>query len=275
MNNAVLGYTPGNTFIHRLSATTKLLFLIITSVACMMTYDTRFLLLMCVLSLILFKVSHVKWKQVSVVVNLIIIFAILNLVLVLLFQPSYGAELYGTKHVLFGSGWLTITSEELFYLFNLMLKYICAVPIAILFLITTNPSQFASSLNQIGISYRFAYAFSLALRYIPDIQESYWAISHAQQARGNEISKKAKLKARTKGTINIVMPLILSSLDRITVISTAMELRRFGSKKKRTWYTSQPFKRNDWLTLIFAILLVALMAFLWKLDGGRFYNLFR
>lgn len=275
MNNAVLGYTPGNTFIHRLSATTKLLFLIITSVACMMTYDTRFLLLMCVLSLILFKVSHVKWKQVSVVVNLIIIFAILNLVLVLLFQPSYGAELYGTKHVLFGSGWLTITSEELFYLFNLMLKYICAVPIAILFLITTNPSQFASSLNQIGISYRFAYAFSLALRYIPDIQESYWAISHAQQARGNEISKKAKLKARTKGTINIVMPLILSSLDRITVISTAMELRRFGSKKKRTWYTSQPLKRSDWLTLIFAILLVALMVFLWKLDGGRFYNPFR
>ena len=71
------------------------------------------------------------------------------------------------------------------------------------------------------------------------------------------------------------MPLILSSLDRITVISTAMELRRFGSKKKQTWYTSQPFKRNDWLTLIFAILLVALMVFLWKLDGGRFYNPFR
>ena len=53
MNDAVLGYTPGKTFVHRLSATTKLLFLIITSVACMVTYDTRFLLIMCLLSLVL------------------------------------------------------------------------------------------------------------------------------------------------------------------------------------------------------------------------------
>ena len=215
MNDAVLGYTPGKTFVHRLSATTKLLFLIITSVACMATYDTRFLLIMCLLSLVLFKVSQVKWRQVSVVVNLIIIFAVLNLILVYVFQPSYGADLYGSKHVLLGSGFFALTAEETFYLFNLLLKYICAVPITILFLLTTNPSQFASSLNQIGISYRFSYAFSLALRYIPDIQESYWAISHAHQARGNEISKKAKLADRAKGTVNIVMPLILSSLDRI------------------------------------------------------------
>lgn len=260
MNDAVLGYAPGKTFVHRLSATTKLLFLIITSVACMVTYDTRFLLIMCLLSLVLFKVSQVKWRQVSVVVNLIIIFAVLNLILVYVFQPSYGADLYGSKHVLLGSGFFALTAEETFYL-NLLLKYICAVPIAILFLLTTNPSQFASSLNQIGISYRFSYAFSLALRYIPDIQESYWAISHAQQARGNEISKKAKLADRVKGTVNIVMPLILSSLDRITVISTAMELRRFGSKKKRTWYTSQKLKASDWLSLGVAVLLALLMLY--------------
>lgn len=275
MNDAVLGYTPGKTFVHRLSATTKLLFLIITSVACMVTYDTRFLLIMCLLSLVLFKISQVKWRQVSVVVNLIMIFAVLNLILVYVFQPNYGADLYGSKHVLLGSGFFALTAEETFYLFNLLLKYICAVPIAILFLLTTNPSQFASSLNQIGISYRFSYAFSLALRYIPDIQESYWAISHAQQARGNEISKKAKLADRAKGTVNIVMPLILSSLDRITVISTAMELRRFGSKKKRTWYTSQKLKGSDWLSLGVAVLLVLLMLYFWHLNQGRFYNPFK
>lgn len=114
MNDAVLGYTPGKTFVHRLSATTKLLFLIITSVACMVTYDTRFLLIMCLLSLVLFKVSQVKWGQVSVVVNLIIIFAVLNLILVYVFQPSYGADLYGSKHVLLGSGFFALTAEETF-----------------------------------------------------------------------------------------------------------------------------------------------------------------
>lgn len=275
MNDAVLGYQPGKTIIHRLSATTKLLFLIIFSVICMVTYDTRFLILAVVVSLIFFKIARIKWRQVAVVVKLIAAFAIFNLLMVYLFQPSYGAQLYGTKHILLNAGWFTLTSEELFYLFNLALKFICAVPIAILFLLTTNPSQFASSLNQIGVSYKIAYSFSLALRYIPDIQQKYWSISHAQQARGNEISKKAKFSKRLKGTINIVMPLILSSIDRIEVVSTAMELRRFGSKKKRTWYTSQKMTWRDGLVLLIALLLTAVMVYCWYLDHGRFFNPFK
>ena len=83
-----------------------------------------------------------------------------------------------------------MTAQELFYLFNVSLKYICSIPLVLLFLLTTNPSQFAASLNKIGVSSKVSYAVSLALRYIPNIQESYWSISAAQQARGNELSKK-------------------------------------------------------------------------------------
>ena len=55
----------------------------------------------------------------------------------------------------------TKQSGNLFYLLNLVLKYFCTVPLAILFLMTTHPSQFASSLNQIGVPYKIAYAVSL------------------------------------------------------------------------------------------------------------------
>ena len=41
----VLGYQPGDSFIYQLNATTKLVFMLLVSVACMVTYDTRFLLL--------------------------------------------------------------------------------------------------------------------------------------------------------------------------------------------------------------------------------------
>lgn len=37
--------------------------------------------------------------------------------------------------------------------------------------------------------------------------------------------------------LNIIIPLIFSSLDRINKLSIAMQLRRFGSKSKRTCYT--------------------------------------
>ena len=49
---------------------------------------------------------------------------------------------------------------------------------------TTHPSQFASSLNQIGVSYKIAYSVSLTLRYIPDVQEEYQTIKLSQEARG-------------------------------------------------------------------------------------------
>ncbi|MBI6057899.1 energy-coupling factor transporter transmembrane component T family protein, partial [Clostridium perfringens] len=130
----------------------------------------------------------------------------------------------------------TITFQELFYLSNLLLKYICTIPLALVFLLTTNPSHFAASLNKLGVNYKISYAVALALRYIPDIQETYFNISQAQQARGFEMSKKVNLLHRLKGASKIVLPLIFSSLDRIEIISTAMELRQFGQHKSRTWY---------------------------------------
>ena len=108
---------------------------------------------------------------------------------------------------------------------------------------TTHPSQFASSLNQIGVPYKIAYSVSLTLRYIPDLQEEFFTIKISQEARGMELSKKASLMQRIKGNLRIITPLIFSSLERIDTIATAMELRRFGKEKKRTWYSYQALKK--------------------------------
>ncbi|MGG5343429.1 energy-coupling factor transporter transmembrane component T family protein [Enterococcus sp. AZ192] len=271
----MLGYIPDDTVVHKINGTAKLIFLILLSVACMTTYDTRFLLGMTVFSLILFKFSHIKWHQISFVVKFIFVFSLLNIIAVYLFSPEYGVELYGSKTLIWkGFGRFTITQEQLFYEFNLVLKYFCTIPLVLIFLLTTNPSEFASSLNRIGVSYKISYAVALAIRYIPDIQEDFINISLAQQARGFEMSKKGKLSQRLKGTAQIVFPLILSSLDRIETISTAMELRRFGEKKKRTWYAQQPFHFADIVVIGLALILTALSFALFKVNGGRFYNPF-
>ncbi|MEI5994960.1 cobalt transporter [Enterococcus sp. 4G2_DIV0659] len=237
----MLGYIPDDTIIHKLNGTAKLVFLILLSIACMTTYDTRFLIMMTLFSLVLFKLSHIKWYQISFVVKFIFVFSLLNIVAVYLFAPEYGVELYHSRTMIFeGVGRFTLTQEQLFYEFNLVLKYFCTIPLVLIFLLTTNPSEFASSLNQIGISYKISYAVALAIRYIPDIQEDFVNISFAQQARGFEMSKKGKLAQRIKGTAQIVFPLILSSLDRIETISTAMELRRFGEKRNERGMPSVP-----------------------------------
>lgn len=272
-NKTLLGYTAGDSFVHKLSGASKLIFFILVSISCMVTYDTRLILTVALGSLILIRLSDIRWRDISLVLSFIAVFAGLNVLMVYLFAPQYGTEIYGSKDVLLqGFGAYNLTSQQAFYLLNLVLKYICTAPLAILFLKTTQPSQFAASLNQIGISYRIAYAVSLTLRYIPDIQEDYQLIKMSQEARGLELSPKASLMSRIKGNLNIILPLIFSSLSRIDTVSTAMELRRFGKNKKRTWYQAQALTSIDWLTICLAILIVIITLLLFWINQGRFYN---
>ncbi|HFR3758552.1 TPA: energy-coupling factor transporter transmembrane protein EcfT, partial [Streptococcus suis] len=269
----LIGYHPGTGLIHSLSAVSKLLFFLIVSILAMITYDTRLILFIAVFSLALFKMSGIRYKEISLVLILTIIFAAMNALMVHLFAPRYGVELYGADTpLLSGLGVYSLTSQQAFYLVNLLLKYFCTVPLAIIFLMTTHPSQFASSLNQIGVSYKVAYAVSLTMRYIPDIQEEFYTIRMSQEARGLELSKKGKLMDRIKGNLSLVIPLIFSSLERIDTISTAMELRRFGKNKKRTWYTQQPLQRIDYAVLLFILALVVVTIYLFFVNQGRFYN---
>ncbi|HEL9628055.1 TPA: energy-coupling factor transporter transmembrane protein EcfT [Streptococcus suis] len=272
----LIGYHPGTGLIHSLSAVSKLLFFLIVSILAMITYDTRLILFIAVFSLALFKMSGIRYKEISLVLILTIIFAAMNALMVHLFAPRYGVELYGADTpLLSGLGVYSLTSQQAFYLVNLLLKYFCTVPLAIIFLMTTHPSQFASSLNQIGVSYKVAYAVSLTMRYIPDIQEEFYTIRMSQEARGLELSRKGRLMDRIKGNLSLVIPLIFSSLERIDTISTAMELRRFGKNKKRTWYTQQPLQRIDYAVLLFILALVVVTIYLFFINQGRFYNPWR
>ena len=241
-SNPVMSYIPGKSVIHALTGTTKLVFFLLFTFSSMLTYDTRVLLGLMVISFSCFAVSHIKFKDVSFVFWFMVVFLALNNFFIFLFSPDQGTELYGTRVVLchlFGP--YDLTREQLFYHFNISLKYFVALPIALLFITATNPSEFASSLNAVGVSYRIGYSVALALRYIPDIQRDYRNISTAQQARGVELGKKVKLHKRVKNSISVLMPLIMSSLSRIEAISTAMELRGFGKEKKRTWYVQRKF----------------------------------
>ncbi|MBW1605094.1 energy-coupling factor transporter transmembrane protein EcfT [Lactobacillus sp. Sy-1] len=275
MNNNLFGYDHQNTWIHRLSGSSKLFFFLLVSIIAMVSYDTRFICLVLVLSLVLLQQSHIKWAQIRLVVKLIVAFSLLNLVMIYIFSPENGVAIYGTKHVIFGSGFYALTQEQLFYEINLALKYFVTVPLALIFLITTNPSEFAASLNRLGVSYRISYSVSLALRYIPDVQNDYQEISRAQQARGYEISKKGKLMARLTGAVHIIMPLIFTSIAKIDTISQAMELRRFGRNKKRSWYMQRPMTKNDDLVWVATIVIVIIGGWFFHIDGSRFFNPFK
>ena len=271
----LFNYIDRSSPIHRLTGASKLFGLVLWSLAAMSGFHTPFLAVLTVGALALFKLSKIRIKDVSFMLGATMIFLVLNNLLIYLFSPEHGVEIYGSRTLLLElAGRYTITAEQLFYHLNVVLKYTCTIPIVLLFICTTDPSEFASSLNRIGVSYRISYAVALALRYIPDIQREYYDITLAQQARGVEMSKKASLPNRLKSASKILIPLVLSSLERIDTISNAMELRGFGKGKKRSWYSGRPFTKGDFVTIGVSVALMILSVLLTIFNGSRFFNPF-
>ena len=261
--------------IHRLTGACKLVCLILWSMAAMTSFYTPLLAALTVGAFVLFRMAKLRFSDISFVVSLMLVYVVMNNLLIFLFSPDHGANLYGSETVLLHiAGPYSITAEQLFYHLNVILKNACTIPIVLLFVCTTNPSEFAASLSRIGVSYRISYAVALALRYIPDIQREYRDISLAQQARGTEMSKKAPLVQRLKAAATILIPLILSSMERIETISNAMELRGFGKGKKRSWYSERKFSAADFWCMAVCAAALILSLVLTALNGGRYFNPF-
>ena len=261
--SAMLEYSEINSPIHKLTGATKLICLVIWALASMVTYDTRILVVMVICSVAIFKISKVEFKTVSFVFYLILVFLLINNIAIFLFSPLEGTYIYGSR-----------TTQQLFYQLNITLKYFAIIPMALLFIVATNPSEFAASLNKIGVNYKIAYSVAIALRYIPDVQRDYQEISFAQQARGIEMSNKESLFNRIKSSAAIIMPLVFSSLERIETISSAMELRAFGNGKSRTWYSGRKFEKRDYIS-IFLVSIIFIVAIIMTIkNGSRFYNPF-
>ena len=271
----IISYINRDTPVHRLCGATKLLVFLVWTIVCMLTYNTYVLLGALVFGIIVFIVARIKLKEVKFVLLTVLFFILLNTVAIYVIPPEEGVNIYGTRHEIFRfNSRYTVTQEQLFYMFNVMLKYFTVVPIALLFIVTTDPSEFAASLCKIGVSYKIAYAVSITLRYISDIQGDFVDIYQAQQARGVDISKNVSLKKRMKGIANIAVPLIFSSLDRIDFISNAMDLRGFGKNRKRTWYSERPFKTSDYVVMVGILLIGAAALYITFRNGSRFYNPF-
>ncbi len=273
--SATLSYIKKDSPIHKLTGSTKFIFFLVWSIAAMITYDTRVLVAMFLMGVIFFMMSQLKWKDIRFAVLFMVWLTAINLIALFVFSPEQGVDVYGTRHEIVHLFWrYSIIAEEIFYLFNFMMKLMAVIPIALLFILTTNPSEFAASLNKIGVSYKVGYSVAIALRYIPDVQRDFHEISQAQQARGIDLSKKDKLTDRLKNSAAILFPLVLSSLQRIEVISNAMELRGFGKNKKRTWIIERPFRKEDYAALLIAVFMLAVSALFMVINGGRYFNPF-
>ena len=254
---------PGDTFLDKLSGTTKVRLFFALVILLVATWDIRILLPVLVLGLIGLISIKPNWKLVSGIIGFIVLTNLFNLFLVWVVSPDYGASIVGGSTLIFQfSDRYVITAETMWYFLVRFSKFMATFLVSLTFIQAITPSEMAAGLYSIKVPYKVATIVSIAFRYIPEISRDFSDIKISMQARGMELDeKKTTVFQRLKQNIVILVPLIVVSFDRVGNIANAMDLRGYGRGKTRTYYSEHEETPNDRKMKVFYILLyIAIIA---------------
>jgi energy-coupling factor transport system permease protein len=129
-------------------------------------------------------------------------------------------------HVLFTVGPFDATLEGVDFAGQTLVRLLAISTSIGLFGLTTEPRSFVLDLERRGLSSRFAFVALATLEAVPAMVERAGVIQSAQRARG--LDTEGSVRARLRGILPLVGPVILSSLTEVEERSLALEVRAFG-----------------------------------------------
>lgn len=248
---------PGNTFLDKLSGTTKVRLFFALIILLIATWDFRILFPVLLLGIVGLVSIKPNWKLIGGLLAFIVVVNLFNLFLIWVVTPDYGRNVVGGSTVLFTFNTrYIVTSETLWYFMIRFIKFLASFIVSLTFIQAITPSEIAAGLYSIKVPYKVATIVSIAFRYIPDISRDFSDIKISMQARGMELdSKRTGIFTRLKQYILILIPLIIISFERVGNIANAMDLRGYGKGKTRTYYSEHEETPNDRRMKIFYILI--------------------
>ena len=248
--------TPGKTFIDKLTGKTKVRIFICLIFILTFTWDVRIMIPIFVLSIItLLSIKPDKKKNIAIII-FVLLMNLFNLFLTWIIKPNYGLEMVGGSTVLFQfTDFLIVTKETMWYFLVRLTKFMASFLLSLTFIQSITPSELSAGLHSIKIPYKICMIVSLAFRYIPDITRDFNNVRVSMQTRGLELdSKKTSLLTRLKQYVLILVPLLITSFDRVGNIANGMDLRGFGKKKDKTYYCEHDDTKGDKILFPFTIL---------------------
>lgn len=264
-NHVLIGqYVETHSLLHRLDPRTKLvgIFVIMLSfllLKSLLSYviATSFVAALLILSKI---PAHLVWRGIKP------IFFILSFTFI--------------YHVIFTKGtviwswsFFELTREGLQNGIRFVWRIVLLVLLASVLTFTTKPLTLAhglekllSPLSKLNVPVeQFSLMIVIAIRFIPTIQEELERILLAQKARGLDIPSLS-LPKRVKSYIPIVVPLLITTIQRAEQLTYAIDARAYGDGRGRIRYKQLEFRQIDYQVWGIAMLM-ALSPLLLKIAG--------
>jgi len=281
-------YRPRDTFIQRLDPRTRLLFLfsVIFALTIPEIWDFRIIIPLFVLSLTLYFLARIEWKDVRrawIFILVLVVFIVgLNGLLSGRGGPSSVVQvesptLFTIPFYIPGTQWgfsVPITINKLWFAIVQMSRMLTMAILAIPIPYTMDPNIYGVAFRRMGASDKFSFAMDLAFRFLPTFARDFSTTVDAQRARGYEMEAlKGGIVAKLRRLAPLIIPVTMQATVTGEDVIDAMDLRAFDTNK-RTWIKDKElhYALHDYFMLgLGASIFVACCLLKWVFGVGGFF----
>lgn len=260
-----LRFFQGNTFLHRLDPRVKFLIILFFIFVELAFRDVRIILIPFLGALALYFAAKIPFKEVKgtwkFIIILIVVIGGINGIFLFAFPGT-------SAHVIARYWIFTVTEEGISGALAATLKLLSVAVVTVTMVLTTDPSLYGPSLAKLGVPYKGAYVFDLAMRYLPAYVNDLETTLSAQMARGYRTKGGKNIFATIINTVPLIVPVSINAMLSVYEVADAMELRGFGAKKQRTWFRTVAFQRMDFIAVGAIVALLGVFAYLRILFPG-------
>ncbi|MBN2115052.1 MAG: energy-coupling factor transporter transmembrane protein EcfT [Anaerolineales bacterium] len=265
-------YRPRNTFIQRLDPRTRWIFLfsIILALTIPEIWDYRIVFPLFVLSLTLFFMARIEWKDVrrAFIYIFILVFFIVGLNALFFGRGGPSSVLDPSSPVLFfgvtvSKAWFAITQVT-----RMLTMALLAIPIPY----TMDPNIYGTAFKRMGVSDKVSFTIDLAFRFLPTFARDLTITVDAQRARGYEVEKlKGGLVARIQRLAPLIIPVVMQSTVTGEEVIDAMDLRAFGTAP-RSWLKELRYAARDYFMIALGVaIFITCCVLKWGFGIGGFF----
>ncbi|MDY5970399.1 MAG: energy-coupling factor transporter transmembrane component T [Candidatus Enterosoma sp.] len=263
-------YSSYHTVIHRIDCRVKLMAMILFLVSVFLNYGTPWMNLVIYggIFIVLLSISLVAkasflslFRSLKALWFMIFLLLLINVLFngndnsMILFTIPFNAEE--------GTG-VAIRLGAIINVVYIFVRLVLVLMVTNILTQTTKPMELTASLEWLFYPlklihipvHKFAMALSLALRFVPTLQEQTSRIMKAQASRGVDY-KQGKFKEKIKALVSLIIPLFMSAFLTSGELADAMEARGYDPDGKRTKFKTDTWGMRDAISVIFLCLFTA------------------
>lgn len=221
----ILAYVHKDGIFHRLHPMTKIIFIIVVSLMCIISTNLVFLIALVLVILLIAYLGKI-YAEVMQQTRLIVAMSIVFIIITVLTMPGGGFIFYLIPQgVPLVGGSLPVTWGAIEIGLVLSLRFMILIYAFQIFIISTQPRDLVHTLEKLRMPIDYVLMFVIALRFIPTLQIEGKRIHEAQLARG--YNPGTGFMGKIRSVAPIVIPLVSNALLRSNVLGLTIDMRGY------------------------------------------------